>query len=177
MDRDAVEFTEVWRARAELAQVAVREDRPRTEVEPALVEGLAVPAMGDVASVVDVLRQASVIYRLLDLHLPEDVDSMHANLGADPLANGSRPVDFCLIAAAVRIPADAQGIDRSKYFLGYPVEQSSIGADLDLASDSTGAYGPDMLEKPLVQQRLTTDEPESIDSQDLRQRFQITHEG
>src|SRR3954454_2174147 len=173
VERDAVQLAEVGRGDAELLQVGVGEDRPRAEVEPALVEGLAVPAVRDVAAVVDLLHQRAVGERPADLHLAEGVDLVDAYARADPLADRDRPVEPRLVTARVGVPADAERIEGREHGLRHAVEQRPVGADLDLAGDAALAHGGDVAEDVAVQQRLAADEAEAEDPDYLCQGLEV----
>src|SRR4051794_22687041 len=173
VQRDPVELPEVGRLDPELRQIRVGEDRPRTEIEPALVEGLAVPAVRDMAAVVDLLHQRTVGERPADLHLAKGVDLVDTDARADPLADRDRPVDLRLVAARVGVPADAERIDGREHGLRHAVEQRPVGADLDLAGDAALAHGGDVAEDVAVQQRLAADEAEAEDPNYLCQGREV----
>src|SRR3954447_5879824 len=173
VQRDPVKLPEIGRLNPKLRQIRVGEDRPRAEVEPALVEGLAIPAVRDVAAVIDLLHQRAVGERPADLHLAEGVDLVDADARADPLADRDRPVDLRLVAARVGVPTDAERIDGREHGLRHAVEQRPVGADLDLAGDAALAHGDDVAEDVAVQQRLATDEAEAEDPDYLRQGLKI----
>src|SRR6185437_5851247 len=80
------------------------------------------------------------------------------------------------VEARIRIPADAEEVDRAEELVRRTVEQRPVRDELDRLADAALAGGVDERDHVVVQQRLTADEAEPAHVVDGGERVEVAAE-